>query len=59
MKHHFHVHIHDEGGFKKLVNKLEKEGESEHEAKGVAAKVGFEKYGKAGMEAKAAAGRKK
>lgn len=47
------------GAFKKLEGKLKAKGESAKEAAGVAAKVGFEKFGKKGMEAKAAAGRKK
>ena len=45
--------------FKQLVRKLEGKGKSADQAAGIAAKVGREKYGKAGMEAKAAAGRKK
>ena len=47
------------GAFKKLVGKLESKGKSPAQAKGIAAKVGMEKYGKAGMERKAAAGRAK
>jgi hypothetical protein len=47
------------GAFKKLVGKLEAKGKSAANAKGIAAKVGFEKFGKAGMERKAAAGRAK
>lgn len=45
--------------FKKLEQKLENRGMSEDAAKGTAAKVGFKKFGKRGMEAKAQAGRKK
>lgn len=45
--------------FKQLVRKLEGKGKSPEQAKGIAAKVGMQKYGKAGMQAKAAAGRKK
>ena len=45
------------GAFKKLVGKLEKKGKSAEQAAGIAAKVGREKYGKAGMARKAAAGR--
>ena len=45
--------------FNKLANELERKGESPKEAKGVAAKVGFEKYGKKRMEAKAKAGKKR
>lgn len=45
--------------FKQLVRKLEGKGKSADQAAGIAAKVGREKYGKSGMEAKAAAGRKK
>lgn len=45
------------GKFKQLVGKLERKGKSEEQAKGIAAKVGMEKYGKAGMQRKAAAGR--
>jgi hypothetical protein len=45
--------------FKKLQEMLERKGESEHEAAGVAAKVGMEKYGKAKFEKLAEEGRKK
>lgn len=45
--------------FKALVRKLESKGKSPDQAKGIAAKVGREKYGAEGMIRKAAAGRKK
>lgn len=45
--------------FKKLEQKLESKGKSKEQADGIAAKVGFKKFGKRGMEAKAAAGRAK
>jgi hypothetical protein len=40
--------------FTAMVGKLEDKGESEHEAKAVAAKIGDEKYGKDRMEKAAA-----
>jgi hypothetical protein len=43
--------------FKQLQAKLERKGKSPEQAAGIAAKVGREKYGKAGMAKKAAAGR--
>ncbi len=42
-------------GFKGMTKKLEGEGKSAESAKKIAASIGFEKYGKAGMEHKAAA----
>ena len=45
------------GAFKQLEQKLEKKGYSEKAAGGIAYKVGIEKYGKAAMQKKAAAGR--
>ena len=45
--------------FKQLVTKLESKAKSADQAKGIAAKVGMEKYGKKVMEQKAAAGRAK
>ena len=45
-------------GFKKLTAAIAKKGKVSNPA-AVAAAVGFRKYGKAGMEEKAAAGRKK
>jgi len=57
MTRHIHIHLHD-GPFTKLENKLERKGESQHEAAAVAYEAGAKKYGKAGMEAKAEAGRK-
>lgn len=42
-------------GFKGMTKKLEGEGKSAESAKKIAASIGFEKYGKAGMERKAAA----
>lgn len=45
--------------FKKLVEKLVREGHSEESAKRIAAYIGMKKYGKSGMAAKAAAGRRK
>lgn len=48
-KHDEHV------GFKGMTKKLEGEGKSAESAKKIAASIGFEKYGKAGMERKAAA----
>lgn len=63
MTRHIHIHVHgsthDEGAFKKLENKLERKGESEHEAGAVAYLAGEKKYGKAGMAEKSAAARKK
>jgi hypothetical protein len=47
------------GAFKKLVSKLEKKGLPAGEAGGIAYKQGVKKYGKEGMEKKAAAGRKR
>jgi hypothetical protein len=47
-------------GFKKLKNQIKKkEGYSNDQSKAVAASIGFKKFGKKGMAAKAAAGRKK
>ena len=46
-----------DGAFAKLQGKLEREGESKHEAGAVAAIAGRRKYGAAGMAKKAAAGR--
>ena len=49
-----------ESNFDKLKHKIEdKEGYSEKGAAGAAYEAGKAKYGKAGMAAKAAAGRKK
>lgn len=45
------------GAFKNLEEKLEKKGYSDKAAGGIAYKVGLEKYGKATMQKKAAAGR--
>lgn len=63
MARNIHIHIHgsgrDEGAFKKLEGKLERKGESEHEAGAIAYLAGEKKYGKAEMAAKAAAGRSK
>ena len=42
----------------KLEHKVEKEGYSDQSAKKIAAAAGIAKYGKAGMEAKAKAGKK-
>lgn len=47
------------GAFKRLQAKLEAQGKSPEQAGGIAYKVGEEKYGKAGMEAKSLAGRKR
>jgi hypothetical protein len=47
------------GAFKRLVRKLESKGKSAKQAGGIAYKVGVEKYGKAGMARKAAAGRRR
>lgn len=47
------------GAFKKLVGKLEKKGLPAKEAGGIAYNQGVKKFGKAGMAAKAAAGRKR
>ena len=47
------------GRFKKLVKKLEAKGKGKAAAKGIAAKVGMEKYGKKKMEKMAAKGRKR
>lgn len=50
----------DKGGaFKKLVAQLMKKGQSKEAAQKIAYTAGVKKYGKAGMAAKAAAGRKK
>lgn len=49
-----------ESKFKKLSGKIQrKEGYTKAEADATAAKIGREKYGKAGMARKAAAGRRK
>jgi hypothetical protein len=47
------------GAFKKLVGKLEAKGLPKKEAGGIAYNQGVKKYGKAGMERKAARGKKK
>lgn len=48
----------DKGGaFKKLVAQLVKKGKSMNAAQKIAYSIGAKKYGKAGMAAKAAAGR--
>lgn len=47
------------GRFKKMVGKLKAKGESKHEAKAVAAKIGMEKYGKKKMEKMAAKGKRR
>ena len=47
------------GKFKALVKKLEAKGLPASEAGGIAYKQGVKKYGKAGMQKKAMAGRKK
>lgn len=47
------------GNFKKGVEKLEKKGYSPNYAGAVMYKAGVAKYGKSGMAAKAAAGRKR
>jgi len=44
--------------FMQLVKKLMKQGKSEEAAKKIAYVIGVKKYGKKGMAAKAAAGRK-
>lgn len=48
-----------ESKFGVLTRKLQSQGKSPEQAKGIAAKVGMEKYSKEGMEKKAAAGRAK
>ena len=48
----------EKSAFKKLEHKVEKEGYSDQSAKKIAAAAGIAKYGKAGMEAKAKAGKK-
>jgi hypothetical protein len=45
--------------FKKLAAKIKKSGKSASSANAIAASIGIKKYGKKGMAAKAAAGRKK
>lgn len=45
--------------FKELTRKLESKGKSPEQAKGIAYEAGKAKFGKAGMEAKAKAGRAK
>lgn len=45
------------GAFKKLVRKLEANGKTAEQAGGIAYKAGAVKYGKAGMQAKAASGK--
>lgn len=47
------------GAFNKLVKKLEAKGKSAKNAKGIAAKVGREKYGAKQFAKMATAGRKK
>lgn len=47
------------GAFKRGEEALEKKGMSKAEAGGIMYNKGKEKYGKKGMEAKAAAGRKR
>lgn len=47
------------GRFRKLVNKLEKQGKSAESAKAIAASIGRKKYGDAKMQKMAAAGRKR
>lgn len=47
------------GRFKKLTNKLERQGKSPEAAKAIAAKVGRKKYGADKMASMAAKGRKK
>ena len=46
-------------GFKKLVGQLMAKGKTKAQAGGIAYKQGVKKYGKAGMTAKAKAGRAK
>lgn len=45
--------------FKKLSNKIQKQGHSKKSADAIAASIGIKKYGKAGMAKKAAAARAK
>ena len=47
------------GKFQELSGKLQKKGKSKESADALAAWIGRKKYGKAGMAAKSAAGRKK
>ena len=47
------------GAFKKLVRRLSAEKHPPSDPKAVAAVIGVKKYGKAEMQAKAAAGKKK
>ena len=44
--------------FKKLSNKLQRQGKSKESANKIAASIWIKKYGKAGMARKAAAARK-
>ena len=44
--------------FKKLSNKLQRQGKSKESANKIAASIGIKKYGKADMAKKAAAARK-
>tara|TARA_R100000935_G_C2692271_1_gene106968 strand:- start:313 stop:462 length:150 start_codon:yes stop_codon:yes gene_type:complete len=44
--------------FKRLAAKLRRQGKSASAANAIAASIGIKKYGKAGMAAKAAAGRR-
>lgn len=48
-----------ESKFGKLTRKLQSQGKTAEQAKGIAAKAGMEKMGKEAFEAKAAAGRAK
>ena len=52
------VHKHQMSKFKRLVSKLMADGKSETAAKKIAYTIGANKYGKRGMAAKAAAGRR-
>ena len=45
-------------GFKKLAGEIEGEGKSKESADAIAASIGRKKYGKKGMQKKAAAGKK-
>lgn len=47
------------GRFESLTKKIEAKGKSPKQAKGIAAKVGMEKYGKSEMESLASKGKKR
>ena len=61
MARHIHIHIHrgtndEHEGFQKLESEFKREGK--RDPGGLAYSIGVKKFGKKGMAAKAAAGRK-